>query len=239
MLVTNFNFKYFIYKIILSVYQVIDLGIHHPVRERARRALHKTVDYIESNLPEAMGFETQKELTVYALREVRVEGEYIECGVFSGGTIRFIAKNIKDKIIHGFDSFEGLPEEWHGFILGKNAFSRGGRLPKVPQNVILHKGWFKDTLPKWSEQNSKPICFLHIDCDLYSSTKEIFNVLGRHFREGTVILFDEYFNYPNWENHEYKAWQEFVQGKNVKYHYLGYARQQVAIVIDSIGVRRK
>jgi hypothetical protein len=52
---------------------------------------------------------------------------------------------------------------------------------------------------------------------------------------GTVILFDEYFNYPNWERHEFKAFQEFVSERHVKYTYLAFARQQVAVRIDSIG----
>jgi hypothetical protein len=52
---------------------------------------------------------------------------------------------------------------------------------------------------------------------------------------GTIILFDEYFNYPNWEVHEYKAFQEFVTKYAVKYRYLAFARQQVAVRIESIG----
>ena len=77
------------------------------------------------------------------------------------------------------------------------------------------------------------MAFLHIDCDLYSSTQTIFNLLSDRIVPGTVILFDEYFNFPNWENHEFKAFQEFVAEKGVKYTYLGFARQQVAVRIDS------
>ena len=52
---------------------------------------------------------------------------------------------------------------------------------------------------------------------------------------GTVILFDEYFNYPNWQQHEFKAFQELVIEHDIKYTHLGFARQQVAVRIDSIG----
>jgi hypothetical protein len=52
---------------------------------------------------------------------------------------------------------------------------------------------------------------------------------------GTVILFDEYFNFPNWEQHEYKAFQEFVASHGVTYTYLGFARQQVAVRVGSRG----
>jgi hypothetical protein len=50
---------------------------------------------------------------------------------------------------------------------------------------------------------------------------------------GTIILFDEYFNYPNWEQHEYKALQEFVKARGIAYRYLAFARQQVAIRIET------
>jgi hypothetical protein len=76
---------------------------------------------------------------------------------------------------------------------------------------------------------------MHIDCDLFSSTQTIFRLLVDRIVPGTVILFDEYFNFPNWENHEYKAFQEFVAKQGIKYTYLGFARQQVAVQIGSIG----
>jgi hypothetical protein len=235
MLVTNFKLKYALYKIICGFYQAADIGRIHPMRERSLRALQRSVDYIENTMPDALGFESQRELTEFALGAVRIEGHYLEFGVFTGGTIRFIAKRIGDRTIHGFDSFEGLPEAWSGFSLGRRAFDVGGRLPRVRANVRLHRGWFEDTLPEWVTSNPGPIAFIHIDCDLYSSTQTILTLLAGRCVPGTIILFDEYFNYPNWEVHEYKAFQEFVTKHAVKYRYLAFARQQVAIRIESIG----
>ena len=83
--------------------------------------------------------------------------------------------------------------------------------------------------------NPGPVAFIHVDCDLYSSTKTILSLLAPRLVSGSVILFDEYFNYPNWEQHEFKAFQEFVAASAVKYTYLAFARQQVAVRIDSIG----
>jgi hypothetical protein len=186
-------------------------------------------------MPDALGFESQRELTEFALSAVQIEGHYLEFGVFTGGTIRFIAPRIGSRVIHGFDSFEGLPEAWSGFSLGRRAFDVGGRLPRVPANVRLHRGWFDDTLPQWVTANPGPVAFIHIDCDLYSSTQTILMLLADRCVAGTIILFDEYFNYPNWEVHEYKAFQEFVTKYALKYRYLGFARQQVAVRIESIG----
>jgi hypothetical protein len=108
-------------------------------------------------------------------------------------------------------------------------------MPRVPSNVLLHKGWFSNTIPAWCETVSGPVAFLHIDCDIYSSTVDIFNGLADRFQEGTLILFDEYFNYPGWQQHEYKAWQEFVKARAIEYEYLGFARQQVLVRIRALG----
>ena len=72
-----------------------------------------------------------------------------------------------------------------------------------------------------------------------SSTKTIFASAVPRLVPGTVIVFDEYFNYPNWEQHEFKAFQEFVSDHAVKYSYLAFARQQVAVRLEAIGVEDK
>jgi len=118
MLITNFRLKYVLYKIVCGAYQLVDTGRIHPVRQRALRALERSVDYIESAMPDALGLENQRELIDYSLRAVGIDGHYLEFGVFTGGTIRYIARQIGARTIHGFDSFEGLPEAWSGFGLG-------------------------------------------------------------------------------------------------------------------------
>ncbi len=186
-------------------------------------------------MPDALGLETPRELLEYSVNQAQAAGHFLEFGVFSGGTIRRIAKVKPAATIHGFDSFEGLPQAWEGFSLGRRAFSREGRLPRVPRNVVLHKGWFSETIPIWLERESGPIAFIHVDCDLYSSTVDIFRLLKDRLQPGTIVVFDEYFNYPGWERHEFKAWQEFVAKERVEYDYICYSRQQVAVRIRGIG----
>lgn len=235
MLITNFKLKYVLYKIVCGFYQLFDVGRIHPMRERSLRALKRTVDYIERAMPDALGFDSQRELIEYSLIETKIDGYYLEFGVFTGGTIRFIASRVGSRIIHGFDSFEGLPEAWGGFNLGRKAFDVKGKLPRVPENVRLHPGSFDTSLPAWLKDNPGPVAFVHIDCDLYSSTHTILSLLADRIVPGTVILFDEYFNFPNWERHEYKAFQEFVEKLGIKYTYLGFARQQAAVRIEASG----
>ena len=114
MLITSFKLKYFLNKAVCSLYQLADVGRVHPLRERSLRELQRTVDYIEKAMPDAIGLETQREIIDFALACATIEGHYLEFGVFTGGTMRFMARRVGGRIIHGFDSFEGLPEAWAG-----------------------------------------------------------------------------------------------------------------------------
>ena len=81
---------------------------------------------------------------------------------------------------------------------------------------------------------AEPIALLHIDCDLYSSTDYVLSTLKPAIRSGTVIVFDEYFNYPGWKQHEHKAFEEFISrsGSTFKYDSFVPGHQQVCVVID-------
>lgn len=124
-----------------------------------------------------------------------------------------------DKIIYGFDSFEGLPEDWL-YYSPKGDFNLNGNAPPVRENVRLVKGWFNETLPEFIKTHPEPCAFIHVDCDLYSSTKTVFDNLKNQIISGTVIAFDEYFNYPSWQEGEYKAFMEFVAENNLEFEYI-------------------
>jgi len=138
------------------------------------------------------------------------EGLYLEFGVHTGSSIRQIAAVTKNTV-YGFDSFEGLPEAWNGLQSGH--FSNQGRLPSVQENVKLIKGWFNVSLPEFAKEHTGNVAFMHIDCDLYSSTKTVFDTFKDRFVDGTIIAFDEIFAYGGdlWKHHEYKAFCEFLE----------------------------
>ena len=162
------------------------------------------------------------------------EGLVLEFGVFKGQSINQIAAVIPDREIHGFDSFEGLPENWSGYNVTTAAFDQQGKLPNVKENVKLHKGWFNESLPPFLEEHPGPAAFIHVDCDIYSSTKILLGELAGRIQAGTVIVFDEYHNYPYWREHEYKAFNEFCAEHDVEYEYISYNNLQAAVVIKSI-----
>lgn len=199
--------------------------------EISRRALKSTVDYVLKNMEDVVSVNSKWLVHDIALRNVKVDGLYLEFGVYTGDTINYISKGIKTTIF-GFDSFQGLPEFWRdGFPQGEFAIDK---LPKVNKNVLLVKGLFDQTLPVFlKEYKNTPVSYLHIDCDLYSSTTCIFQNLYDNIVSGTIIVFDEYFNYPGWENGEFLAFKEFLLKKKLTYKYLTYnnLHEQVAVII--------
>jgi len=154
-------------------------------------------------------------------------GLNLEFGVFNGFSISALANARPDLHFHGFDSFEGLPENWDlgQKYVKKEKFDCQGNLPKVPSNVTLYKGWFDKTLPLFINECGANISFLHIDSDLYSSAIYVLDQLNHFINPGTIIRFDELccwrsvFNessnakrvfYTTWEQHEWKALNEWM-----------------------------
>jgi len=223
----------FIRRVILFLIRgaIQELAVDLELYEKINAAKSSSV-YLAEKMVDAKRFTSAKEVLSYAIESTKLDGAILEFGVFSGGTIQFISEKFPPKKIYGFDSFEGLPENWRpGFP--RKAFDLHGALPKVPDNVILLKGWFNQTLPKWKKENQSMVSFLHVDCDLYSSTKTIFHELSDRIVEDTIIVFDEYFNFPGWETSEYKAFQEWIESSSLDYRYLAVnvRHEQVAVKI--------
>mmetsp|Transcript_69225 Transcript_69225/g.129214 ORF Transcript_69225/g.129214 Transcript_69225/m.129214 type:complete len:616 (-) Transcript_69225:118-1965(-) len=145
-------------------------------------------------------------------------GLIMELGVYHGKSMREIAAFFPDEVVHGFDSFQGLPEQWIGNPVG--AYSTHGEIPPMPDNVRLHVGLFSDTLPGFLEEHKGPVRFVNLDCDLYSSTKDILDQIHPRIVVGSIIFFDVYVGVRNWQDHQYKAFQEAVKQYGWGYEYV-------------------
>jgi len=89
----------------------------------------------------------------------------LEFGVYKGRTLRYIRDRIdKSIVVFGFDSFQGLPENWPGTNCSKGKFKC--KQPEIA-GVVMYAGWFEETIPDYLKI-AKPIALLHIDSDLYS-----------------------------------------------------------------------
>ena len=203
--------------------------------ELQMRARADSADYAEAHMAEAIMFESSEAFLRHCLSRAPA-GAILEFGVADGRTVTILGEAAPGRPVHGFDSFEGLPEDWAGHNLLRGAFSRKGELPKVPANVTLHKGWFKDTIGVWKEGHSDMAGFIHVDCDIYSSARDVLFGLRDRMQAGTIIVFDEYFNYPNWRLHEARALKEFVAEFGVKYRYCALTANEGAVAIELLSV---
>ncbi len=149
-----------------------------------------------------------------SVKHVTVDGHWCEFGVREGRSLKWLINQYPSQVIHAFDSWQGLPEEWdHG--TGK-VDDMSCDPPVVPDHIQLYKGWFKDTVPQWQRNNEGPIAFLHLDADIYSSTKEVLTMLNQQIVPGTVITFDEICNFrlsgkmSKWQDQEFLALIEWL-----------------------------
>jgi hypothetical protein len=231
-------------------------GLQERVRELFRRQVRKLVELVltdidlmarfrdatttaafeEQHLRDAAGFKTRLALHRAMLRELsHPNGLHLEFGVYKGDSINHFADLTPGVTWYGFDSFEGLPEAW---TLGAKAgaFSIGGNLPPVRGNVRLTKGFFDATLPGFVAQHpGAKIALLHVDCDLYSSTVTILKNVAGMLMPGTVIIFDELFNYHGWEEGEFKAFMEFVAERQLAFEYIAYNRTGGQVAVRILG----
>jgi Macrocin-O-methyltransferase (TylF) len=193
-----------------------------------------SAQYYVEKMQKATHYDDKMKHIAGAVALAPADGLVLEFGVNTGTTVNHIADLMPQRAIHGFDVFyTGLPEEWRpGFDAGKFARTE---LPAVRKNVELVVGLFEDTLPGFLDGHPGPLAFLNVDCDLYSSTKTVFRYLAHRIVKGTIILFDEYLNYPGWRSHEFKAFQEYIawSGQSYEYVSLVYTHQQVVVRITS------
>jgi len=176
-----------------------------------------SAQYFVEKMQAAKRFDRKPDYLDHAIGLRPLDGLVLEFGVATGETVNHIA-SATPGVVYGFDVFTGLPEDWRpGFPEG--AFARQA-LPRVLDNVELVVGLFAKTLPAFVHTHPGPVSLLHVDCDLSSSTRTIFRYLGHRIVPGTVILFDEYLNYPGWKQHEFKAFQEYIAWSGQTYEYI-------------------
>ena len=162
---------------------------------------------------------SRNSLLSYAFQQSKHKGHILEFGVYKGDSINFLAK-LSDGHVTGFDSFEGLPEDWKrsdNSVYKKGHFHLKGTFPPVEENVTLVKGFFEDSLKLWmAMQATKTASFIHIDCDLYGGCLYVLETLNDWIVPGTIIVFDELANFGNgvykdWKDGEWRALNEWEE----------------------------
>ena len=213
--------------------RLIILGLSHKDSIQAIEVATAFAKFEQEHMPDCPEFQTIMQHYAHGLNQASAAGLYLEFGTYKGKSMNIMGSLSPNTQFYCFDSFEGLPEDWH-IGVEKGTFGTAGNIPDIRPNIHPLKGWFDTTLPEFAAQHQgEKIAFMHVDCDLYSSTKTIFAALGHMIQAGTVILFDEYLSIPIDGDCEYKALMEFLAESDLKMEYIGKIRgfNQVAIRI--------
>jgi len=214
------------------------LGIHIPRKVEIIINMLNSLHFLKHNKG-FVRFQTRNEGFNYINQQIGFNPIfYLEFGVYHGRSMReWTRLNIHPvSRFYGFDSFEGLPEQWTKLngTLDKGYFSTGGKLPEdlVKDNrVEFVKGWFQETLENVQVENDQLPLIIHLDADLYTSTLYALCTLHKHIKKGTLLMFDEFT-----VGEEYKAFMNYKESYNRTYKVIsvaGYGMQHVIIEITN------
>lgn len=169
----------------------------------------------------------------YALGQIYEPGIAAEFGVATGASLRRIVAGMPaGSSVYGFDSFDGLPEDWRdGFPAGTFRTTP----PDVPGAQII-VGEFDASLRGWTPG---ALALVHVDCDLYSSTATVLlhlTVAGA-LEPGCLIVFDEYHGYPGAEGHEERAFLEWTLRESRSWEPIARGPEQLLVRLTEGGPR--
>jgi O-methyltransferase len=166
------------------------------------------------NCPE---FEERDDLYKHVASLVDEPIEYLEFGVWKGASIdawRKLNLHPASRFV-GFDTFEGLPEDWDANH-PKGTFTTLGRAPIIDDpRVSFVKGLFQTTLRGFLL--STPLqrrLVVNVDCDIYSATLFVLGSLDKYFQPGTIIIFDDFYSM----NDEFKAFADYDRSFGRTWH---------------------
>lgn len=211
-------------------------GNKSPLDLLGEYAVRDSFDAFKDHMTGAMLFPEKRNIRKYCLKQavekLGSEGLFAEFGVWKGNGVNLFARLLEGTgaEVWGFDSFEGLEEDWTGHAKGGQAgrFTLNGALPKVKPSVKLVKGWVQDTVPGWLKDHAdQPVIFAHLDLDTYTPTRFVLDAIRPRLVAGSVLLFDELYGYPGWRHHEWKALQESLPQDS--YRFVAFSQQAVGI----------
>jgi tetratricopeptide (TPR) repeat protein len=156
---------------------------------------------------------------------------FYEFGVWRGEAFRYLIKTFKKG--YGFDTFEGIPEDWHNEKVG--TYTSDGNVPKINGGKFI-VGKFEDTLPAFFAESRPMASIINFDADLYSSTICALNFAKPVIDQHTILIFDEFIINKNWEQDEYKALEEFCSNNDYTYEVLAISFFTKQVAVKLIGI---
>jgi hypothetical protein len=153
---------------------------------------------------------------------------YLEFGVYKGRSMRWWSQHLSqpDATLVGFDSFEGLPEDWRQGR--ESGHFKTGEPPRIDDSrVSFQIGWFDNTLPKFAVPDHDQL-IINVDSDLYSSARTVLQWAESYVRPGTLIYFDEFSD----RDHERRAFDEWRAQSSFQFKPLGFAKGGVSWLFE-------
>ena len=137
---------------------------------------------------------------------------FYEFGVWMGDSFKYLVPSFSSGF--GFDSFQGLPEDWG--VVPRGTYSSRGRVPDI-EGAEFIVGEFASTLPQFFDSKRPMAGLINFDADLYSSTITALSNARPVIDHETTLVFDEFIVNNNWEQDEFKALNEFCEANGFKY----------------------
>lgn len=128
----------------------------------------------------------------------QMPGDFAEVGCFQGGSAAMICKGKADKVMHLFDTFEGIPKgrEDYGEHFKENLYSCS--LENVKANLVdysnlkFHKGIFPASIEGNEQIANTSFSFVNIDVDLYEGTLECLKFFYPRMTPGGILISHDY-----------------------------------------------
>ena len=160
---------------------------------------------------------------------------FYEFGVWKGEAFKYLIKSFKKG--YGFDTFSGLPEDWHSGnrIEPSGAYTSDGNVPDIKGAEFI-VGKFEDTLPIFYSKSRPLASVINFDADLYSSTLCALNYSKPVMDKHTVLIFDEFIINESWEQDEFKALTEFASINNYTYEVIAISFFTKQVAVKLIGI---
>jgi hypothetical protein len=161
------------------------------------------------------------------------KGLWLEFGVRDGVSAKFFApfakKFSQNNKLYGFDSFEGIRNDWSSIDEPIGSFSLNANPPSKINDCEFIIGWVENTLEKFLIDHQEVVSFAHFDFDVYEPTKYALKAIYPRLIPGSIIMFDEFHGYPGWQQHEKRALEEVIPKE--KYEFIAFSRKQATIRI--------
>ena len=200
-----------------------------------KKEILECFNHFEKHLQKAIHSKSHHDIRKYAIERSLLNDKeknkfYLEFGVYVGTSINFFSDYVKT--IYGFDSFEGLKEDWTGHFHPKGTYNLNKKIPKLKNNVVPVVGWAQDTLEDFLKKHNPKINFVHMDFDTYETSLYVLKSIKPYLDKNAIILFDQLYNFVGWRNGEYKALQETFDENEYKFRAFTINAQQAVIQLN-------